>query len=220
MGELKVGQAVIKCSKPTIEKMKRFYGPYIQAKQPEASVFFVKLPSCAITAYRSGKVLFQGKSAEQEAEQWQQTAEKNEAVVQKKVVKKHAKASIYDPPSNIGSLSLIGSDEVGTGDYFGPITVAAVFVAKEQLRELGELGLKDSKLLNDRQIYDLAESVKPVVVHCLLTLRNPKYNELRDQGMTQGKMKAMLHNQALNHVLRKLDGKPYDGILIDQFAEP
>ena len=46
-----------------------------------------------------------------------------------------------------------------------------------------------------------------------------KYNELQEKGYSQGKMKAMMHNAALNHVLRKMDGAPYDYILIDQFAQ-
>ncbi|MBC3677146.1 hypothetical protein H8I08_18800, partial [Bacillus pumilus] len=32
----------------------------------------------------------------------------------------------YSPPSGIASMSAIGSDEVGTGDYFGPITVLSL----------------------------------------------------------------------------------------------
>ena len=35
----------------------------------------------------------------------------------------------------------------------------------------------------------------------------------------KGKIKALLHNQALKHVLRKMDGEKPDYILIDQFAE-
>ena len=39
------------------------------------------------------------------------------------------------------------------------------------------------------------------------------------RGWSQGKIKALLHNQALKHVLRKMDGEKPDYILIDQFAE-
>ncbi|HEU5140224.1 MAG TPA: ribonuclease HIII [Bacillales bacterium] len=210
-----MGQTVLKCSRTTIEKMKNFYRPYLQVKKPGASAFFAKVPGCAVTAYQSGKVLFQGKSAEEEAGQWQGNQPKT------KSTKKTPQKTAWSPPENVGSLSVIGSDEVGTGDYFGPITVAAVFISSEQIEELQKVGLKDSKLLNDRQIYDLAETIKPKVTYKLLTLPNPKYNELRDkEGMTQGKMKAMLHNQALRNVIRRLDETPYDGILIDQFAAP
>jgi ribonuclease HIII len=38
--------------------------------------------------------------------------------------------------------------------------------------------------------------------------------------MSQGKMKALLHNQAIGNLLKKLDGTRPEAILIDQFAEP
>lgn len=209
-----MGQAVLTCSHTEIAKMKKFYKPYTKMNQPAASEFFAKPPGCAITAYRSGKVLFQGENAQQEAAQWQNGTAKPAAS------RKKQPQTVWTPPENVGSLSVIGSDEVGTGDYFGPITVAAVFIAKDQLNELQKIGLKDSKLLADPQICRFAEIITPKVKHKLLTLPNPKYNDLRDQGMTQGKMKAMMHNQALRHVIRQLDGVAYDGILIDQFAAP
>ncbi|HET7580573.1 MAG TPA: ribonuclease HIII [Bacillales bacterium] len=209
-----MGQTVLKCSSATINRMKKFYRPYIENQKPAASEFLAKVPGCAVTAYRSGKVLFQGKHAEEEAGQWQ-------GEVPKASSGKKQQQTAWAPPKNVGSLSVIGSDEVGTGDYFGPITVAAVFISKEQLGDLQNVGLKDSKLLTDLQIYHLAEKIKPKVTYKLLTLPNPKYNDLRDKkGMTQGKMKAMLHNQALRHVIQQLNGEPYDGILIDQFAAP
>ena len=41
--------------------------------------------------------------------------------------------------------SSVGSDEVGTGDYFGPIVVTATYVKKEDIPFLESLGIKDSK---------------------------------------------------------------------------
>lgn len=43
------------------------------------------------------------------------------------------------------NTSSIGSDEVGTGDFFGPIVVTATFVSKENIDFLTELGVRDSK---------------------------------------------------------------------------
>ena len=34
------------------------------------------------------------------------------------------------------NMSTIGSDEVGTGDYFGPIVVTATFVSKDNIEFL------------------------------------------------------------------------------------
>jgi len=53
----------------------------------------------------------------------------------------------------------------------------------------------------------------------LKTTKKLKYNEIQEQGNSQGKIKALLHNQALKHVLRKMDGEKPTHILIDQFAK-
>lgn len=55
-------------------------------------------------------------------------------------------------------MSILGSDEVGTGDYFGPMTVVAVYVDAKQIPLLKELGVKDSKNLNDAQIAEIANN--------------------------------------------------------------
>lgn len=44
-----------------------------------------------------------------------------------------------------------GSDEVGTGDYFGPVVVSAVIVSKENEDVLRNLKIQDSKQINDEK---------------------------------------------------------------------
>ena len=41
----------------------------------------------------------------------------------------------------------------------------------------------------------------------------------KNKVILKGKLKRLLHNQALKHVLRKMNGEKPDYILIDQFAE-
>ena len=65
----------------------------------------------------------------------------------------------------------------------------------------------------------IAPDLQATLVHSVLTLPNEKYNEVQAKGWSQGKIKALLHNQALKHVLRKMNGEKPDYILIDQFAE-
>ncbi len=49
-------------------------------------------------------------------------------------------------PDGLAQLSVLGSDETGTGDFFGPVTVAACFVRADQVELVRELGVKDSKM--------------------------------------------------------------------------
>ncbi|MRX71794.1 ribonuclease HIII [Bacillus lacus] len=209
-----MSHAVLTVSGDTMIKMKKAYQKHLSPKTPPGGVFAAKLTGCTITAYQSGKVLFQGVSAAEEAGKWGSPAPG-------KPVQKVSKApSIFSPPPNIAELSIVGSDEVGTGDFFGPMTVTAAYVKKEQLGLLKEIGVKDSKNLNDDQISAIAKDLLHIIPYSLLILHNPKYNELQKQGMSQGKMKALLHNKAISNLLEKIKPDVPEGILIDQFAEP
>ncbi|MBR8664137.1 ribonuclease HIII [Bacillus paralicheniformis] len=212
-----MSHSVLKVPPSVIERMQSHYRPHMTSLSVQGAVFQAKPQGCTITAYRSGKVLFQGKNAEKEAERWTADAETPAA---KKPASKKSIPSVYQPPEGIGSMSVIGSDEVGTGDYFGPITVACVYADKAKLPLLKELGVKDSKNLKDPQIVQIARDLIKTVPYSLLVLKNDKYNDLQKKGMSQGKMKALLHNQAITHLLKKLDCTRPEAILIDQFAEP
>jgi ribonuclease HIII len=213
IGECKMSQVVLKQSGEQIKKMQQYYQQSLQAKIPPGGVFAAKLPSCSITAYKSGKVLFQGSSCELEAKKWGNV---EQPTIKKTTIPPTNSSHL---PEHFESLSVVGSDEVGTGDYFGPITVVATYVSKEHIPLLKELGVKDSKGLKDEQISAIANEIKHVIPYSLLTLHNEKYNQLQQSGMSQGKLKALLHNQAIGHVLKKIAPKKPDAILIDQFAK-
>ncbi|MBG9545405.1 ribonuclease HIII [Cytobacillus firmus] len=207
-----MSQVVLLKKASEISKMKAHYSGSLNDKQPPGSVFAAKVPGCSITAYKSGKVLFQGRGCEAEAKKWGDTARSAQ-------LSKKTSPAAANLPENISSLSVIGSDEVGTGDYFGPITVVAAYVKKDQIPLLKELGVKDSKNLGDEKIIEIAKQIKDIVPHSLLTLHNEKYNKLQQSGMSQGKIKALLHNQAIGHVLGKISPEKPEAILIDQFAK-
>ena len=122
-------------------------------------------------------------------------------------------------PEGFTAMSVLGSDETGTGDYFGPVTVAAVYIPADKIELIKELGVKDSKMLNDDLMRQMAPDLKAACTYSILVLRNEKYNEIQARGWSQGKIKALLHNQALKHVLGKMTPEKPDYILVDQFAE-
>ncbi|MFD1362204.1 ribonuclease HIII [Lentibacillus salinarum] len=208
-------QTVYQLPAAMLENMKTYYTESLQTP-PQGAVFRAKTANTTITAYKSGKVLFQGNNPAAEAEKW--TGHMKEKPAQPK---KPAPKSTMPPPDSLLSGSHIGSDEAGTGDYFGPITTAAVFVRQEQMPLLKELGVKDSKNLTDTTIRQIAGDILALdMPYSLLVLRNTKYNKLKKRGWSQGKMKAMLHHHAISHVLNKMNDAETEGILIDQFCEP
>lgn len=206
-----MNQVVLTVDDSQMNKIKDYYQPFLTEKTPPGAVFSVKTENCRITAYQSGKILFQGKGAVREAERWKTSGESLNTG--------NINQESSNLPPNIGSLSVIGSDEVGTGDYFGPIVVCAAYVNKENIKKLEELGVKDSKHLSDKNIVTIAKKIKDWLPHSLLVLQNEKYNDLQESGMSQGRMKAVLHNHAIGHVLKKIAPEKPDAVLIDQFAQ-
>ena len=193
------------------EVMAYYATHFIERKAPGV-IFAAKLPDTAITMYKSGKLMFQGGGAEREAARWG-TVEKTATPVSTI----GAKGDVL--PNNFATMSVLGSDETGTGDYFGPITVAAVYVPTSKIELMNELGVKDSKMLTDDYMRKIAPDLRVACVHSVLVLRNEKYNNLQAKGYSQGKMKAMMHNKALQNTLSKMAPEKPEFILIDQFAE-
>ena len=174
-------------------------------------IFAAKLSDTSITAYKSGKVLFQGGGATREAMRWGTT--------QEKAVKKISSTKGDTLPENFALKSVLGSDETGTGDFFGPMTVAACYVPADKIELIQFLGVKDSKMLTDDLMRKIAPDLKDALAYKILVLGNEKYNTVQAKGWSQGKIKALLHNQALKHVLAKIAPEKPEFILIDQFAE-
>lgn len=209
-----MSQSVLQLNKAKLEKLISYYTPFQVIRNAPGVVFAAKLPDTAVTAYKSGKVLFQGGGATREAGIWGGSDVISSA---NKTTAPKAKGETL--PEGFSELSVLGSDETGTGDFFGPVTVAACFVSSDQIELVRELGVKDSKQLNDGLMRDIAPDLQATLIHSVLTLTNEKYNEIQAKGWSQGKIKALLHNQALKHVLRKMNDRKPDYILIDQFAE-
>lgn len=202
---------VIIVSHDEMNKVIKHYTPSKVVRNAPGVVFAAKTADTSITAYKSGKVLFQGAGADREAAHWGSAVNKTTST--------NPKTKGDTLPSNLAQLSVVGSDETGTGDFFGPVTVAACYVRADQLELVRELGVKDSKQLTDDLMREIAPDLQATLIHSVLTLANVKYNDIQGRGNSQGKIKALLHNQALKHVLRKMEHEKPDYILIDQFAQ-
>lgn len=115
------------------------------------------------------------------------------------------------------NLSVIGTDEVGTGDFFGPIVVAAAYVPKMQILPLMRMGVKDSKKLNDQHVQQIAPEIMRVVKTSALVLNNLKYNYLTTRSnCNMNRLKALLHNNVIHNILLKVG--EYDAIIVDAFT--
>ncbi len=183
---------------------------------PQGMKARAKYQNTTVNIYQSGKVMFQGNHAEAVSEE---LLPQHSQLNTNKTKKKNMANSFLEQTLMYDQFNCIGSDEAGSGDYFGPLTVCAAFVTKEHVPILKTLGVDDSKKLTDTKIVELAEQLVTFIPYSLLTLHNEKYNIQQAKGWTQVKMKAVLHNEAIKNVLKKIDSSQLDYIVIDQFAK-
>ena len=166
--------------------------------------------------------MFQGLSADIEASLWiEQERIKNKRYID---ITGKGKKSSTDQKSNktfnkYHNMATVGSDEVGTGDYFGPIVVSATYVAKESIDFLMGLGVRDSKKITDAKIIEIAPAIIKKIPYVTYVLDNDSYNKLPLEDKNMNKIKAILHNKVLVSLLKK-DNFVYDAIVIDQFVYP
>ena len=211
----------LKVSENTKQKMIEYFEDKKRPKTPDYAIFQADEADTVVTLYNSGKAVFQGVSADIDANMWKEmerhlnTTKKVEITNSNDKKKKDKIIEKIDP--KIYYANTIGSDEVGTGDYFGPIVVTASYVEKENIPFLEELGVKDSKKLTDEKILEIVPKIiKKIPYECII-LSNKEYNENYTSDMNMNKVKAILHNKVLNKLKEKYQA---DYIVVDQFAQP
>ena len=205
-----------KVSKETIDKLNEFYIDLKREKTPPYAVFQADDGASVVTLYESGKIVFQGKDADLASQFWIETEKMNNKKLEvNNSDKKDKKKDEYVDPKIYHSTS-IGSDEVGTGDYFGPIVVTACYVKKEDIPYLEELGIKDSKKMTDEKILEVVPKIIKKIAYESIILSNKDYNLEQQKGYNMNKINAILHNKVLGRLKEKYQ---YDYIVVDQFAE-
>ena len=189
-------------------------------KTPPYAKWQAKDGDTVITLYESGKVVFQGSDADLASDFWITTERINSGKVDVKnsatnKSDKLDKTIKVDP--KIYNSSSIGSDEVGTGDYFGPIVVTAAFVSKDNIPYLEELGVKDSKQMSDDKILEVVPKIIKKIPYESMILTNTEYNQKYSKDLNLNKIKAIMHNNVLYKLREKTQS--YDYIIVDEFAK-
>lgn len=200
-------QPTIKATNEQINTMLEYYQGYITYNTNAYIIARVKLAKVNITFYKTGNVLFQGPDGTSEYNYWANIFGINQI-----------KSELIYDKERFYNLNVIGSDEVGTGDYFGPIVVCATYVSQEKINVLYRLGVKDSKLLTDKQMIPLALKIAEIIPHAILTLSPERFNSLKYSDNNLNYVKAVLHNNAINSLLKKMNNCKYDAIIIDEFT--
>ena len=193
---------VIKVDEETKQKMIAYYKDKIRDKKIPYAIFQAQEEDTVITLYESGKAMFQGISADVDASMW--------AMLQDKKEETNNEEDLYH-------ITSIGSDEVGTGDYFGPVVVCAAYVNIKDIKFLEELKVKDSKQTTDDCIRKIAPTIAKKIDYELLVLSNKEYNEKYKEIKNINKIKAIMHNKVLYTLHQR--HSDCNKIIIDEFAK-
>lgn len=114
----------------------------------------------------------------------------------------------------------MGVDEVGKGDYFGPLVVVSCFVTEDFLKRVRILGFADSKKFSDKRIGDLFNMVREYPYYYSSVVSPKEYNEMTIKYKNASLLLAKQHSLVIEKGLRDLESKGIkcEYVVIDQFS--
>jgi len=171
-------------------------GNYQSATVPH-TIIAVKAQDCCVNLYTSGKCLVQGKGAEDFVIFY---LEPN--------VLGHASVG-YEKILNPNAVaSHMGIDESGKGDFFGPLVISAAYVDPDLARVMEAMGVKDCKLLSDKQVFLIGGKLRQLLGpkrFALVAIGPESYNRLYAKIRNVNRLLAWGHGRAIENLL---DGVP------------
>ena len=151
------------------------------------------------TLYRSGKLVVQGAQAE--------------GFLARYLGRAAPQAPAAPAPESLPG-PLIGGDESGKGDYFGPLVVAALRLEAGDAERLRQGGVADSKRLTDDTARRLAPALRERFPTALRVLQPPEYTRRQAAHGNVALLLAELYREVVEELAR-----PGDAVLIDQFSK-
>ncbi len=160
----------------------------------------VSTPDCRINLYKSGKLLVQGKGAQEWINFTLETEVLKEAFL--------GYEEVLDPEAFKPHM---GIDESGKGDFFGPLVIASAYVNEDLVTKLREMGVRDSKKISsDNVAMNMARDIRKLLGHrCAMVTIGPRaYNRMYAKIRNVNKMLAWGHARAIEDLLIKIPDCP------------
>lgn len=153
-----------------------------------------KYHNITILLYRSLKIVFQGGDEDEVKTQWNKW--KPEMILKEQI-------------------NIIGSDESGVGDFFGPLVVTACYIKEKDLALIKSLKIRDSKVLSTIQINIIAKQLIQQLEYSTIIINNRQYNKLYETYQNSHILKTIGHHQVIRKLANKVNCKK---VIIDQFV--
>lgn len=101
------------------------------------------------------------------------------------------------------SSAIIGVDESGKGDFFGPLVVAGVLADKAGAERLISMGARDSKAISDNRLLVIDEIIREVFPFAIVVLNPAEYNQRYSEIHNLNKLLASCHADVIDELHRK-----------------
>ena len=160
----------------------------------------VSIIDCRINLYKSGKLLVQGKAAEE----WITFTLETEIL--KEVVLGYEE--LQDPEAIQPHM---GIDESGKGDFFGPLVIASAYVDEGLVSKLRDMGVRDSKKISsDNVALNMARDIRKLLGNrcAMITIGPRSYNRMYSKIKNVNKILAWGHARAIENLLEKVPDCP------------
>jgi ribonuclease HIII len=146
-----------------------------------------------VVFYESGKLVVQGKG----------TQEFIEFLLEPEILKqaKLGYETVLNPEL---LLPRIGVDESGKGDFFGPLSIAGVYINENVIKAWQGVGIRDSKnISSDKKIAELAEKIRktPGCVVNTVVVGNEAYNRLYTRMKSVNTILAWGHARVIENLM-------------------
>lgn len=179
--------------------------------------FNINYKGVNVHAYKNKKeiftISFSGKG--EEVKELVSVFSKDFTIKETKEASKRQEDSYFDSWEDYGPQ--IGSDEVGKGDFFGPLIVCAAYVEKKDIDFLEKNKINDSKKMKDDYILQIGPLLKRRIKNYVVMVSPKKLSALYENKFNIDKTLTLCHNLAQKGLKKKYDIPDFVITYVDQF---
>lgn len=200
-------------------RLKTFLSNYdVVFEQQQYCVFTAKCSKFKALFYQSGKLVIQGSCVDDVVQALLEEFKIQNVNLNCNSVSNNEKnkKTSDKTTSNHNYSAYIGVDESGKGDFFGPLVIAGVCVNEDNKQLFIDMGIKDSKKINDKTIKKMSLEIQKRSVWSTVMITPTKYNELYSMFKNLNKLLAWGHARVIENILNKY---PCEYALSDKFAD-
>lgn len=200
-------------------RLKTFLSNYdVVFEQQQYCVFTAKCSKFKALFYQSGKLVIQGSCVDDVVQALLKEFKIQNVNLNCNSVSNNEKnkKTSDKTTSNHNYSAYIGVDESGKGDFFGPLVIAGVCVNEDNKQLFIDMGIKDSKKINDKTIKKMSLEIQKRSVWSTVMITPTKYNELYSKFKNLNKLLAWGHARVIENILNKY---PCEYALSDKFAD-